>query len=298
MNRLNRDKREKIIHLLVEGVSLRAISRIEGISVNTVTKLLVDAGNACAQYHDETVRDVRAKRVQVDEIWAFTYAKQANLKKAKKAPADAGDTWTWTAIDADAKLVISWHIGPRDLGSAYTFMMDLAERLRNRVQLTSDGLAAYLSAVEDAFGADVDYSQLIKLYGQDDEGERRYSPPKCIGTIHKPITGDPDPKHISTFYVERQNLTMRMSMRRFTRLTNAFSKRVANHFHHVALYFMFYNFCRIHKTLRVTPAMAAGLTPTLHDIDWLVDMIDARTPAPQKPGPKVGTKFRPRSKSN
>jgi IS1 family transposase len=217
MNKLSTAKRANIISMLVEGMSLRAISRITGASINAITKLLEDAGHACAEYHDETVRNVRSKRVQVDEIWAFTYAKQANVKKAKKAPEGAGDTWTWTAIDADDKLIISWHVGGRDLGNAYTFMMDLAERLATRVQLTSDGLTAYLSAVEDAFGADVDYSQLIKLYGQDDEGQRRYSPPKCIGTIHNPITGNPDPKYISTFYVERQNLSMRMGMRRFTR---------------------------------------------------------------------------------
>ena len=286
MNKLSVSKRATIINLLVEGVSLRAISRITGASINTITKLLEDAGNACAEYHDETVRNVRSKRVQADEIWAFTYAKQANVKKAKKAPADAGDTWTWTAIDADNKLIISWHVGPRDLGSAYTFMMDLAERLATRVQLTTDGLNSYLSAVEDAFGADVDYSQLIKLYGSDPEGEKRYSPEKCIGTIQKPITGEPDPKHISTSYIERQNLTMRMSMRRFTRLTNAFSKKVQNHVYHVALYAVFYNFCRIHKTLKVSPAMASGVIDTLRDAEWIVGLIDARAPKPAKPGPK------------
>ena len=286
MNKLSVAKRATIINMLVEGVSLRAISRITGASINTITKLLEDAGNACAEYHDETVRNVRSKRVQADEIWAFTYAKRANVKKAKKAPADAGDTWTWTAIDADNKLIISWHVGPRDLGSAYTFMMDLAERLATRVQLTTDGLNSYLSAVEDALGADVDYSQLIKLYGSDPEGEKRYSPEKCIGTIQKPITGEPDPKHISTSYIERQNLTMRMSMRRFTRLTNAFSKKVQNHVYHVALYTVFYNFCRIHKTLKVSPAMASGVIDTLRDAEWIVGLIDARAPKPAKPGPK------------
>ena len=183
-------------------------------------------------------------------------------------PEGAGDTWTWTALDADSKLIISWYVGPRDLGSAYTFMMDLAERLHGRVQLTTDGLNSYLSAVEDAFGADVDYSQLVKLYGSEPEGEKRYSPAKCIGTIQKPVTGDPDPKRISTSYVERQNLTMRMSMRRFTRLTNAFSKRLANHFAMLSIYFVWYNFCRIHKTLRVTTAMQAGLSDTVRDVDW------------------------------
>ena len=283
MNKLSSAKRAQILTLLVEGMSMRAISRITGASINTVTKLLMDAGEACAEYHDETVRNVRSKRVQADEIWSFTYAKQANVKKAKKAPADAGDTWTWTAIDADNKLVISWHVGPRDLGSAYTFMMDLAERLATRVQITTDGLQSYLSAIEDAFGADVDYSQLIKLYGSEPEGEKRYSPAKCLGTIQKPITGDPDPKHVSTSYVERQNLTMRMSMRRFTRLTNAFSKRVSNHFAMLSVYFVFYNFCRIHKTLRVAPAMASGLSETLRDVNWIVGLIEARE---TKPGPR------------
>ena len=283
MNRLSRSDRATIITLLVEGVSMRAISRITGASINTITKLLVDAGHACAEYHDKHVRDVRAKRVQADEIWAFTYAKQANVAKAKKAPPDAGDTWTWTGIDADNKLIISWHIGPRNLGSAYTFMMDLAERLHGRVQLTTDGLRAYLSAVEDAFGSDVDYSQLIKIYGPEPEAEKRYSPAKCLGAEPKPVTGNPDPKHISTSYVERQNLTMRMSMRRFTRLTNAFSKRVQHHFWHVALYTVFYNFCRIHKTLRVTPAMAAGLSDTLRDAEWIVSLVEARD---SKPGPR------------
>ena len=224
--------------------------------------------------------------MQADEIWSFTYAKQANVKKAKKAPEGAGDTWTWTALDADNKLIISWHVGGRDLGNAYTFMMDLAERLATRVQLTSDGLASYLSAVEDAFGADVDYSQLIKLYGSEPEGEKRYSPAKCLGAVPKPITGDPDPKHISTSYVERQNLTMRMSMRRFTRLTNAFSKKIQHHVYHVALYTVFYSFCRIHKTLRVAPAMASGVSDTLRDAEWIVGLIDARAPKPAKPGPK------------
>ena len=293
MNKLTVSKRANIINLLVEGMSLRAISRITGASINTITKLLEDAGNACAEYHDETVRDVRSKRVQVDEIWAFTYAKQANVKKAKKAPEGAGDTWTWTAIDADNKMIISWHVGGRDLGNAYTFMMDLAERLATRVQITSDGLVAYLSAVEDAFGADVDYSQLIKLYGSEPEGEKRYSPAKCLGAVPKPVTGDPDPKHISTSYVERHNLTMRMSMRRFTRLTNAFSKKLQHHVYHVALYTVFYNFCRIHKTLRVSPAMASGVSYTLRDAKWIVGLVDARAPKPAKPGPKG-----PRQKSN
>ena len=262
---------------------MRAISRIIGASINTVTKLLMDAGAACAEYHDETVRDVRAKRVQADEIWSFTYAKQANVEKAKNAAEGAGDTWTWTTLDADSKLIISWFVGPRDLGSAYTFMMDLAERLHVRVQITTDGLSSYLSAVEDAFGADVDYSQLVKLYGSEPEGEKRCSPAKCIGAVQKPITGNPAPAHISTSYVERHNRSMRMSMRRFTCLTNAFSKRLANHFAMLSIYFVWYNFCRIHKTLRVTPAMEAGLSNTVRDVDWIVRLVEARDP---KPGPR------------
>ena len=226
---------------------------------------------------------VRAKRVQVDEIWSFTYAKQKNVAMAKAAPDGSGDTWTWTAIDADSKLVVSWLVGPRDAGSAFTFVSDLADRLATRVQLTSDGLRLYVDAVEDAFGADIDFAQLIKLYGATQETETRYSPAQCQGTISKLITGHPDPKHVSTSYVERQNLTMRMSMRRFTRLTNAFSKKLLNHMHHVSLYFVHYNFCRVHKTLRMSPAMAAGVTDTLRDAKWIVGLIDERA---KKPGPR------------
>ena len=276
MNKLSVTKRAQILTLLVEGMSLRAISRATDASINTISNLLVDAGDACSAYHDETVRRVRAKRVQVDEIWSFTYAKQKNVAMAKDAPEGAGDTWTWTAIDADSKLVMSWLVGPRDAGSAFTFVSDLADRLATRVQLTSDGLRLYVDAVEDAFGADIDFAQLIKLYGAVQETDTRYSPAQCQGTITKPITGNPDPKHISTSYVERQNLTMRMSMRRFTRLTNAFSKKLMNHVHHVSLYFVHYNFCRVHKTLRMSPAMAAGVTDTLRDTEWIVGLIDER----------------------
>ena len=283
MNRLSVAQRATILTLLVEGMSLRAIARATGASINTIQKLLIDSGDACLAYHDATVRQVRAKRIQVDEIWTFTYAKQKNVAIAKAAPEEAGDTWTWTAIDADSKLVVSWLVGPRDAGSAFTFVSDLADRLATRVQLTSDGLRLYVNAVEDAFGADIDFAQLIKLYGATQETETRYSPAQCQGTISKPITGHPDPKHISTSYVERQNLTMRMSMRRFTRLTNAFSKKFMNHMHHVALYFVHYNFCRIHKSLRMSPAMAAGVTDTLRDVEWIVGLIDERAP---KPGPR------------
>lgn len=236
-----------------------------------------------------------ARRIQVDEIWAFTYAKQKHVEHAKKAPKGAGDTWTWTALDADSKLIISWLVGPRDLGSAYPFMNDLAGRLKYRPQITSDGLGAYVAAVEDVFGADVDFAQLIKLYGKGDDNkttEARYSAPACVGIKVKRVTGDPDPEHISTSYVERQNLTIRMSNRRFTRLTNAFSKKLRNHEHHNALHFAHYNWCRIHKSLRTSPAQAAGLTETLRDMEWIVSLIDQRTPAPQKPGPKGPWKHR------
>ena len=271
---------------------MRAITRIEKVGINTVTRLLVDAGEACAAYHDEHVRNVKAARVQADEIWAFTYAKQKNVDRAKAAPVGAGDTWTWVGMDADSKLIVSWLVGPRDGHSAYAFMMDMAERLAGRVQLTTDGLAAYVEAVEAAFGMDVDFAQLIKVYGNIPETERRYSTPECKATVVKPIQGDPNPAHIATSYIERQNLTVRMSNRRFTRLTNAFSKKLRNHEHQNALHFVHYNFCRIHKTLRMTPAMAAGVTDTLRDMEWIVGLIDARAPEPAKPGPKGPWKHR------
>ena len=259
---------------------MRSISRVADVSINTVTKLLVDAGEVCARFHDENVRGVKARRVQVDEIWSFTYAKQKNVESAKSAPEGAGDTWTWTGLDADSKLIVSWLVGPRDAGSAYTFVEDLAARLACRIQLTSDGLRLYLDAVEATFGADVDYSQLVKLYGTTVDNETRYSPATCLGCVAKAVTGDPDPKHISTSYVERQNLTMRMSMRRFTRLTNGFSKKIRNHVHMVALYTVFYNWTRIHKTLRTSPAQAAGLTERLWDMADVVKLIeDAEQPA-------------------
>ena len=286
MNRLSSGQRTRILNQLVEGASMRAITRIEKVGINTVTKLLVDAGEACAAYHDEHVRGVKAARVQADEIWSFTYAKQRNVDAAKAAPDSAGDTWTWVAMDADVKLAISWLTGPRDGQSAYDFMMDLAERLAGRVQLTTDGLRVYQEAVEAAFGMDVDFAQLIKVYGDIPETERRYSTPPCKAAVPKVVQGDPNPADISTSYIERQNLTMRMSNRRYTRLTNGFSKKLRNHEHHNALHFAHYNFCRIHKTLRMTPAMAAGVTDTLRDTDWIVSLIDARAPKPQKPGPK------------
>ena len=292
MHRLTTEKRAKIIRLLVEGTSLRSISRVEDVSINTVSKLLIDAGEACVDFHNNHVHDVKAKRVQVDEIWQFCYAKEKNVGKAKAAPEGAGDTWTWTAIDADSKLIVSWLLGERDSRSAYHFVADLAERLANRVQLTSDGLRLYNLAVEWVFGADVDYAQLIKIFGTPVEGEKRYSPATCQGTIKTERQGRPDPAHISTSYVERHNLTIRMSMRRFTRLTNAFSKKLRNHTAALALYFVYYNFCRIHKTLRVTPAMEAGLDNTPRDAEWIVGLVNAAAPKPAKPGPKPGSKRR------
>lgn len=276
MNRLSKEDRARILHLLCEGQSIRAITRLTGASKNTVAKLLADAGKACAAYHDEHVRNLTSRRIQVDEIWSFTYAKQKNVAAAKAAPDWAGDTWTWTAIDADTKLVASWLVGGRDGGYAIAFMDDLRERLANRVQLTSDGHKAYLEAVEGAFGGDVDYAVLHKIYGTSpDSAKGRYSPAECIGIEKHRIEGDPDPKHVSTSFVERQNLTMRMHMRRFTRLTNAFSKKVENHAHSVALHFMYYNFVRIHKTLRMTPAMAAGVTDRLWEIGDIVKVLEA-----------------------
>lgn len=254
---------------------MRSISRVAGVSINTVTKLLIDAGNACIAYHDEHVRGLSSRRVQCDEIWAFCYAKQRNVPYAKKAPESAGDIWTWTAIDADSKLIVSWLVGARDAEYANVFMQDVADRLTSRVQLTTDGHIPYLEAVEGAFGADVDFAQLVKMYGTAPDAEKRYSPPVCVGTKKDVFEGTPDKKHISTSYVERQNLSMRMGMRRFTRLTNAFSKKFENHCHSLALYFTYYNFVRIHKTLRVTPAMAAGVTDRLWEIEDLVGIVDA-----------------------
>ena len=289
MYRLDTERRATILQMLVEGSSIRATARTNKVAVNTVIRLLLDAGRACATYHDETVRNVPSRRIQVDEAWSYTYAKQRNVARAQSAPEHAGDTWTWTALDADSKLIVSWLVGPRDLGSAYTFMHDLADRLRWRVQLTSDGLGVYVEAVEEAFGADVDFAQLVKRYGQRDDNETtaaRYSPPACQGVRRVRVTGEPEERLISTSFVERQNLNLRMSVRRFTRLTNAFSKKIANHVHHVALWCVYYNFCRRHTTLRTTPAQAAGLADDWRDTAWIVELVNARTPAPAKPGPK------------
>ena len=261
---------------------MRSISRVVDVSINTVAKLLEDAGEACAKHHHETVRNVRSKRVQCDEIWSFAYAKEKNVSTARAAPEEAGETWTWTALDADSKLIVSYLVGGRDAGHANEFMQDVASRLANRVQLTTDGLKAYLDAVGGAFGANVDYAQLVKIYGAVPENAKgRYSPAECTGIRKQRIEGNPDKAHVSTSYVERQNLTMRMHMRRFTRLTNGFSKKVDNHAHMVGLYTTWYNFVRIHKTLRVAPAMAAGVSDRLWSMEDVVALVDAEA-APTK----------------
>jgi IS1 family transposase len=279
MNKLPLAKRAQILTLLCEGVSMRSIERIAGCSINTVDKLLQAAGAACAVYHDEHVRGVAASRVQCDEAWSFIYAKAKNVRAAKKAPPDAGDIWTWIGIESDTKLIISYLVGGRDAEYALALMDDLRSRVTTRMQLTTDGHAAYLSAVEEAFGADVDFAQLVKLYGgppSSPEAARRYSPSECVGTRKRTITGNPDPKHVSTSYAERQNLSMRMHMRRFTRPTNAFSKKIENHAHTVALYALWYNFVRIHKTLRTSPAMAAGIETRLWSMEDVVRLIECR----------------------
>ncbi len=274
MNRLPLSARAQIVVLLCEGNSLRATSRLADVSINTVTKLLVDVGTACQEYHDKHVRGVVSKRIQCDEIWSFVYAKQKNIPSRPGGTKGVGDVWTWVALDVDSKLVVSWLVGGRNAGCARAFMEDVADRLSSRVQLTTDGYNVYLDAVDWAFPGGVDYAQLVKLYGEDPKSERRYSPVICNGT-HKTVrTGNPDKRHVSTSYVERQNLTMRMHMRRFTRLTNAFSKRVENHAYAVALHFIYYNFVRMHKTLRASPAMEAGISRTLWSVEELARLAD------------------------
>lgn len=274
MNKLSREARAEILGMMVEGVALRAISRMTGASKNTIVKLLADAGEAFSDHQDRTLRNLSCKRVQVDEIWSFVHCKQANVAGAKAAPKGAGDIWTWTAIDADTKLVPSWYVGARDANAAQHFIGDLALRLANRVQLTSDGHKPYLEAVEESFGADIDFAMLVKIYGEASVPAGRYSPGVCVGATHKRVEGRPDPAHVSTSYAERQNLSMRMGTRRFTRLTNAFSKKAENHAHSVAIYFMHYNFVRIHQTLRCTPAMAAGVSASLWELTDMVKVIE------------------------
>jgi IS1 family transposase len=274
MNKLPSAKRAQILGMMAEGVSLRAISRLTGASKNTLAKLVEDAGEAFSEYQDRVFRDLPCKRVQVDEIWSFVYAKAKNVATAKAAPAEAGDIWTWTALCADTKLIPSWNVGRRDADAAHDFISDLASRLASRVQLTSDGHGPYLQAVEDAFGADIDYAMLIKHYGEPVGTLGRYSPGECTGIEQRRVEGRPDPKHVSTSYVERSNLSIRMGNRRFTRLTNAFSKKAANHEHSMAIYFMHYNFVRIHQTLRCAPAMAAGVTTTLWELADMVKVLE------------------------
>jgi len=285
MKQLSTSDRAKILHLLCEGSSIRAITRLTGVSKNTVAKLLGDVGRVCMAYHDEHARNLTSKRIQVDEAWSFVYAKQKNVAGAKAAPDGAGDVWTWVALDADTKFVASYFVGGRDGECAMWFIDDLRSRLANRVQLTSDGHRAYLEAVEGAFGADVDYAQLVKIYGSSPESAKgRYSPADCTGIRKTKIEGNPDFDHVSTSYVERQNLTMRMHMRRFTRLTNAFSKKVENHAYSVALHMMYYNFVKIHSKLRVTPAMAAGVSDRLWEMSDIVALWEAVEPKAGKRG--------------
>ncbi len=291
MNRLDTAKRIQILSALVEGNSLRATSRMTGTAVNTVMSLVVSAGAACAEYQDKALRNLPCQRVQVDEIWSFVGAKDKNLPPEKMGKFGFGSVWTWTAMDADTKLMVSWMVGPRDAEAAYCFMQDLAGRLANRIQLTSDGLAVYANAVEAAFGSDIDYAMLVKRYGETGESEKRYSPAECIGCDKKPVTGNPDPKHISTSYIERQNLTMRMHMRRFTRLTNGFSKKLENHIAAIALHFMYVNFVRTHQTLRMTPAMAAGVTTSPWEVSDIVKLLE-QAEAIQEPVKKAAKEAR------
>lgn len=283
MNRLPTEERAQILHLLVEGNSMRATSRIADVSINTVTKLLVDVGMACQEFHDKHVRRVQSRRVQCDEIWSFCYSKEKNVAPEDKGLGH-GDAYTWTAIDADTKLAISWLVGRRSSEYAEAFIADMASRLVGRIQLTTDGHGPYIGAVEKVFGGAIDYAMLVKIYeDMGAQGQRRYSPSGYVGAEVREIEGKPDPEHISTSYVERQNLTMRMGMRRFTRLTNGFSKKIENLAHAVALHFVFYNFGRIHKTLRVTPAMEAGLSDHVWTLEEIADLVPDEEP--KKRGP-------------
>ena len=272
MNCLDTETRTRVINCLIEGCSIRATVRMTGAAKNTVAKLLAEIGCASAAYRNRAVRRLKVRRLQCDEIWSFVGAKAKNVSVARKQEG-WGDIWTWIGIDADTKLVVSYLVGGRGAGWAKDFMEDCASRISNRVQITTDGHKAYLEAVENAFGADIDYAMLQKIYGAPMDNDTRYSPAVCIGCDMKVVSGDPDPKHVSTSYVERQNLTMRMHMRRFTRLTNGHSKKVDNHRHSVALHYMFYNFCRVHQTLRCTPAMEAGLTDHVWSLGELIALL-------------------------
>ena len=285
MNELPTAKRAHILHLLCEGNSLRSTSRIADFSINTVTKQLIDAGTACHAYQDATLRSLSCKRVQLDEIWSFCYARAKNVPEEKRGRLGYGDVWTWTALCGDTKLMVNWLVGARDAEYAEAFVDDLAGRLANRVQLTTDGHPAYLYAVDAALGGDVDHSMLIKFYGQGPEGQRRYSPPECIGTKRRKIIAKPDPAHVATSYVERSNLTIRMANRRFSRLTNAFPKKLENHEHAFSLFAMHYNFARVHKTLRVTPAMEAGVSDRVWTMEEIAEMVEVSLPKPGKRGP-------------
>lgn len=287
MNRLDTATRAQVIRCLAEGNSIRSTVRITGVAKNTIVKMLLEVAEVCRAFQDAALRNLNCKRIQLDEIWSFIGSKEKNTSPEKKAVGN-GDVWTWTAIDADSKLIVSWLVGNRDAVCATEFVTDVASRLKNRVQITSDGHRSYLIAVEAAFGSDVDFAQLIKIYGKpalEKDSEARYSPPQCIGIKMEVVTGEPNEAHISTSYVERSNLSMRMQIRRFTRLTNGFSKKFTNHAAAVALYFFHYNFCRVHQTLRVTPAMEAGITDHVWTHEELIEMFDAAMPAPAKRGP-------------
>ena len=275
MNTITKEKRNRVIAALVEGNSIRATVRMTGVAKNTITKLLVEIGIACLKYQYSTLRNLKCKRIQCDEIWSFCYSKQKNVPSDKQGELGYGDVWTWIAIDADTKIVPCWLVGLRNADYARAFMNDLAARLSSRVQLTTDGHKVYLDAVDDAFVGEIDYAMLVKVYGEDDRKDNaKFSPQECIGTKQVTIVGNPIRNHISTSFVERQNLTMRMSMRRFTRLTNAFSKKIENLEAAVALHFMYYNFCRIHQSLRITPAMAAGVSDHVWEISDITNLLD------------------------
>jgi IS1 family transposase len=283
MNKLDTKKRAQIVAALVEGNSIHSTSRMTGVSRNTIAKLLADLGAACMDYMDRSLVNLPCKRVQADEIWSFVGAKQKNVTPENMERGAIGDVWTWVAIDADTKLICSWLVGNRDGGCATAFIQDLANRLAHRVQLTTDGHKVYLNAVEDSFGSEIDYAMLIKIYGNSPEAEKRYSPAECTGIKKEVIMGNPDSKHVSTSYIERQNLTMRMGMRRFTRLTNGFSKKIEFHIASIAIHYMHYNFCRIHQTLRVTPAMEAKISNHVWSIEEIAALIPETQPSPRGP---------------